>query len=58
MVRDITDISNYYGTLSVSKKEGKFYWGIEDYNSMYWEEIPKYLFDALNRHQDERGKEA
>ncbi len=47
--RQIGDIGNYYGGLWVKQQGGKFYWAIEDYDGIYWEEIPQHLYDALNR---------
>ena len=45
--RRIGGIGNYYGGLSLKEDEGKFYWSIEDWSGEDWEEIPKYLYDAL-----------
>lgn len=53
MSREIGEICNYYGCLSVKEEGDKFYWSIENYDGNHWEEIPQYLYDALNRHQDE-----
>jgi hypothetical protein len=49
MERTIGKIGNYYGHLSVKDEEGKYFWGIEDYNRTVWEEIPKTLYDELVR---------
>ena len=46
----IGEIGNYYGNLSVKEKGGKFYWGIENYNGTYWEEISEDLYNALLKH--------
>ena len=54
--REIGGIGNYYGGLSVLMAEGKYYWGIENHDGIYWEEIPRYLFDALNKYEEERKK--
>jgi len=41
------DIGNYYGGLEIKEEEGKYFWGIENYDGTDFEEIPKYLYDAL-----------
>jgi hypothetical protein len=56
--RRIGDISNAYGQLEVKQEGGRFFWDIENYDGHYWEEIPKYLFLALNRFQDEKEQAA
>lgn len=38
---------NCYGSLKIKKKSNKYFWSIEDWNSNEWEEIPKYLYNAL-----------
>lgn len=48
----IGNIGNYYGYLNVKEEDGKFYWSIENYDGFYWEEIPKYLWEALNKFED------
>lgn len=55
-LRRIGGICNYYGDLKVKEEYSKFYWGIEDYSNHDWEEIPEYLFIALNRFQDSIDK--
>ena len=40
-------IENYYGFLSVKEEDGKYYWGIEDHSSMFWEQIPQALYIEL-----------
>lgn len=50
----IGDIGNYYGGLSVKELDSKFYWSIENYDGAYWEEIPKYLYDALVKFETEK----
>ena len=50
--RKIGEIGNYYGGLAVMQEGDKFFWSIENYDGEEWREIPKYLFDALNKHQD------
>ncbi len=53
MARQIGEIYNYYGSLHTKKEGGKYYWTIECAVSELWEEIPQYLYEALNRFQDE-----
>lgn len=47
MEKKIKKIKNYYGGLEIKKDHGKYYWGIEDYDGIDYQEIPKYLYDAL-----------
>ena len=54
----IGNISNYYGTLEIRRKDGGGWeWGIEDYYITKWEEIPTYLVDALIAFDNESNKE-
>lgn len=53
-MRDIGDIGNYYGCLSVKEEDGKFYWAIENYDGISWEEIPESLYIELNKFEDSR----
>lgn len=51
-------IQNYYGDLEIKQENGRFFWGIEDYSGIYWEEIPEYLFQTLMRfHSESQTKE-
>ena len=43
----VGSIGNYYGGLHIAEKEGKFYWGIENYDGTYWEEIPESLYSSI-----------
>jgi hypothetical protein len=48
----INSIGNYYGCLWLSKKEDKFYWLIENYDTDFhdlkeWVEIPEKLYIEL-----------
>ena len=52
--REIGDIDNHYGCLEVKVDNGKYYWSIENWDGHNWVEIPKYLYVALNQHEDER----
>lgn len=50
-------IGNYYGSLNVKKDtRQKCYWGIEDWDGIKWDEIPKSLFTALVRYEKSRKK--
>jgi hypothetical protein len=52
--REIGDIENYYGGLSVKTEGGKHFWSIENYDGDSWKEIPADLFAALNAFEDSR----
>lgn len=41
------NIGNYYGGLEIKEEEGKYFWGIENWDGTEFEEIPKYLYDSL-----------
>jgi hypothetical protein len=56
--REIGSICNTYGGLEVCQEDGRFLWAIMDWCAETWEEIPEYLFLALNRFQDERQQAA
>jgi hypothetical protein len=45
-------IGNFYGGLEVKEEDGKYYWGIENWDGTEFEEIPKYLYDALIKYRD------
>lgn len=45
----IGEIWNYYGGLNLKIENDCYYWAIENYDGYDWEEIPKYLADALYR---------
>ena len=47
MATTIGTIKNFYGGLLVMKEEGKFYWGIGDWNKTEWEEITEELYNSL-----------
>ena len=53
--KEIGTIGCYYGSLIVKQVEDKFYWSIEDVSTDYWEEIPKYLYDALLKFDSEKA---
>lgn len=56
-IKKIGDIENYYGGLFIKSDNDRYYWGIENYTSTRCEEIPKYLYDALIKFENERDKE-
>ena len=56
--KQIGDIANYYGGLSVKFENGKYFWGILNYDSDFgWDEIPKSLYDELIKYENNREKE-
>lgn len=55
--RDIGSIGNYYGCLSVKVDDGKFYWGIENWDGTWWEEILKSLYDELIKFEESADQE-
>lgn len=46
-------ICNYYGGLTVKNEDGRFFWAIEDWDGEDWDEIPKYLYEALVKYNNE-----
>lgn len=57
-MKGVGGIGNYYGGLNIAEVNGKFYWSIENHDGYYVEEIPKYLFVALNNYNDSLEKGA
>lgn len=55
-MKQIGKIENYYGGLYVQEKDGKFYWGIENWDGISFQDIPKELYDALVKYEDERNR--
>jgi len=53
MTRHIGEVTNVEGGLGVYKEDEKFMWVIEGYGE-WGEEIPQYLYEALNKFQDEQ----
>ena len=51
--KDIETIGNHYGCLRFSEFEDKFYWSITDWYGDDWDDIPKYLYDALLKYHNE-----
>ena len=56
-IKKIGEIENYYGGLSVKLKNGKYYWGIENWSGTSWREITKELYEALLKFEEERKLE-
>ncbi|MNY45134.1 hypothetical protein D3C86_1802170 [compost metagenome] len=52
----IGTLENYYGSIEVCKKNGKYSWILGDYSGKNEEEIPEYLYDALVKFEQERVK--
>ena len=46
-------IGNYYGGVEVCEKDGQFYWGVENFDGIEWEEIPESLYDELIKFEKE-----
>jgi hypothetical protein len=55
MSRQIVEIYNRDGVIHTKKENLKFYWMLESISQDLWEEIPQYLYYALNKFEDERG---
>lgn len=51
---EIGDIGNYYGGLWIKTNEDGFYWGIENYDGIHWEEIPEKLYNELMEFNHDR----
>ena len=51
--RDIGEIGNHYGCLSVKEEDGEFFWSIEDWSGEDYQPIPESLYRELMKHQDE-----
>jgi hypothetical protein len=55
--RMIGKIGNFGQTLYIKEENGKFWWDIATYatsGTEYWQEIPEYLFVALNLFEDKQ----
>lgn len=50
--RDVGEIGNYYGGLSIKEDDGKFYWSIENYCGDNWYEIPESLYLEILKHYE------
>lgn len=55
MSKQIGNIGNYYGNLNVKEEEGKYFWGIDSYDGIEWEEISSHLYEALITEEYRRG---
>ncbi len=51
---EVGEIGNYYGGLSIKEEDGHFFWSIENYDGDDWEEIPRYLYIAIRKYEQER----
>jgi hypothetical protein len=47
------NLCNYYGAVQAKQENGKFFWGLENYDGVYWEEIPEQLYKALCVHYEQ-----
>ena len=54
MKTKIGTINSYYGFLYVKKEDG-YFWGIENWDGIYWERIPKELYDNLVSFEKKRS---
>jgi hypothetical protein len=52
---NIGDIGNCYGGLEITENNGRFLWGIEDYDGIAWEEIPRSLFEELRKFEESKA---
>lgn len=56
MTIEVRGIGNYYGGLYVkSEVNGKYYWGIEDFNDLEYKEIPKSLYDEIIKYNESKN---
>jgi hypothetical protein len=55
---NIGTICNYYGGVDVQEEGGTYFWGIDDWDDTRYQEIPKYLYDALVKYETEREHES
>lgn len=51
---EIGNIGNYYGGLQVKEENDKYYWGIENWDGIEWEEISKHLYTQLLKHNKKK----
>ncbi len=56
MEKDIGNICNYYGCLTVKIEGEKYFWSIDNWDGHEWEEIPKSLYDELVTFDDKTPK--
>lgn len=56
IVTSVGEIGNYYGGLLIKQCDNDYFWGIENYDGTSWEQIPKYLYDAISKFENERTK--
>lgn len=51
---EVGNIGNDYGGLTICKKDGKFFWSVENWDGFMWEEIPEELYNALAEFEEGR----
>jgi len=44
---EVKGIGNYYGGIEICVYQGKYYWGMQDYNATDWEEIDEEFYLTL-----------
>lgn len=44
---------SYYGQLNVKKEHGKYFWSVENWDGLSWQEILRYLYKSLAKHHRE-----
>ena len=57
MEYSIGDICDYYGGLYVKEDDGKYFWGIADWDRTEWSEIPEYLYNELLKYRGSQVEE-
>lgn len=55
MTRKMGGEYNERGILKIKQEGSEFFWLIEGIYKDSWQEIPKYLYDSLNKFQDKQG---
>lgn len=51
---EVKEIGNYYGGLTVKECDGKFFWGIENWDGHNWSEITESLYKELLNFKEEK----
>ena len=55
-VLQFEDASNYRGCLEAKEEDGKCFWRVDcNVHEQAWEEIPRYLFEALKKYHEEKA---
>ena len=52
---EVSEVSNYYGCLTIKKESGKQYWSVENWDGHNWVEIPMSLYKAIARHAKKKN---